>query len=144
MRDPELDELRAKVDCRTVLERDGWKLDAPESTTHAVKFRNGPAQIIIVTHEGRGWFDPINDQRGDVLALAQRLTGGNFGHARRALRPLAGIAPTLTPHLSRSVPGGTARRRKNVEPRASIAAGFAGMAVSIWRTWFARSYDRTR
>lgn len=97
MRDPELDELRAKVDCRTVLERDGWKLDAPESTTHAVKFRNGPAQIIIVTHEGRGWFDPINDQRGDVLALAQRLTGGNFGHARRALRPLAGIAPTLTP-----------------------------------------------
>ncbi len=97
MRDPELDELRAKVDCRTVLERAGWKLDLPESTKFAVKFRDGPSHIIIVTHEGRGWFDPINDQRGDVLALEQRLTGCNFGHARRALRSLAGIAPTLTP-----------------------------------------------
>jgi hypothetical protein len=97
MHDPELDELRSRVDCRTVLERAGWALDTRESTQHAVKFRNGPAQIVIVTHSGRGWFDPINDQRGDVLALAQRLWGGSLGHARKALRPLAGINPTLSP-----------------------------------------------
>ena len=97
MHDNELDELKARVDCRTVLERAGWTLDAPESTKHAAKYRNGPAQIVIVTHDGRGWFDPLNDQRGDVLALAQRVWGGNLGQARKALRPLAGISPTLAP-----------------------------------------------
>ncbi|UZO95008.1 Hypothetical protein RMHFA_03886b (plasmid) [Roseomonas mucosa] len=97
MRDQELDELRDRVDCRTVLERAGWTLDKEGSTQHAPKYRNGPSQIVIVTHEGRGWFDPLNDARGDVLALAQHVWGGNFGQARKALRPLAGIVPALNP-----------------------------------------------
>lgn len=97
MHDRELDELRDRVDCRTVLERAGWTLDMQGSTQHAPKYRNGPSQIVIVTHEGRGWFDPLNDARGDVLALAQHVWGGNFGQARKALRPLAGIAPALAP-----------------------------------------------
>jgi len=96
MHDRELDELRQAVDCRAVLERAGWKLDAAESTKHAAKFRSGAA-IVIVTHEGKGWFDPLNDGRGDVIALAQHLWGGSIGHARKALRPMAGISPTLTP-----------------------------------------------
>jgi len=96
MHDRELDELRQGVDCRAVLERAGWKLDAAESTKHAAKYRSGAA-IVIVTHEGKGWFDPLNDGRGDVIALAQHIWGGNIGHARKALRPMAGIAPTLTP-----------------------------------------------
>ena len=105
MHDNELDELKARVDCRTVLERGGWILDAPESTKHAAKYRNGAAQIVIVTHEGRGWFDPLNDQRGDVVALAQRVWGGNLGQARKALRPLAGITPALVPgERERSAP----------------------------------------
>lgn len=93
----ELDELRARVDCRTVLEAGGWELDAKESTRGAVKYRNGAGRIVIVTHEGKGWFDPLNDKRGDALALAQYVWGGNLGHARKALRPLAGIAPRLVP-----------------------------------------------
>ncbi|SCX35793.1 DUF3991 and TOPRIM domain-containing protein [Agrobacterium rosae] len=95
MPDDELDELRARVDCRTVLEKAGWELDAAESTAHAAKYRSGSTQIVIVTHKGKGWFDPLNDARGDVLALAQHLWGGNLGHARKALRPLAGISPEL-------------------------------------------------
>jgi hypothetical protein len=97
MHDQELDELRDRVDCRTVLERAGWTLDKEGSTQHAPKYRNGPSQIVIVTHDGRGWFDPLNDARGDVLALAQHVWGGNIGHARKSLRPLAGIAPALVP-----------------------------------------------
>lgn len=93
--DKELEDLRNFVDCRTVLEEAGWRLDKAESTAHAVKYRGGSAQIVIVTHKGKGWFDPLADARGDVIALAQHLWGGSLGHARKALRPLAGIAPEL-------------------------------------------------
>lgn len=97
MSDSELHELRERVDCRTVLERAGWTMDAQESTRRAVKYRNGPAQIVIVTHEGRGWFDPLGDGRGDVLDLAQHVWGGNLGQTRKTLRLLAGIPPNLLP-----------------------------------------------
>jgi hypothetical protein len=103
MHDKELDELRARVDCRTVLEHAGWAFDQAESTNNAAKFRNG-ANIVIVTHEGRGWFDPLNDARGDVIALAQHVWGGTIGHARKALRPIAGITPTLTPAFRQKAP----------------------------------------
>ena len=93
MRDDELTELRARVDCRAVLERAGWTLDERESTRGAAKYRQGAGRIVIVTHEGRGWFDPVNGGKGDVLALAQLVWGGTLGHARKSLRPLAGIAP---------------------------------------------------
>ena len=97
MPDAELQELRAQVDCRAVLEHAGRTLDGPESTRNAMKYRAGPAQIVIVTHDGRGWFDPLNNAKGDVIALAQHVWGGSLGHARKALRPLAGIAPILSP-----------------------------------------------
>ena len=93
----ELAELRQRVDCRIVLERGGWEMDAQESSRRAVKYRQGAGRIVIVTHEGRGWFDPLNDKRGDVIALAQHVWGGTLGHARKNLRPLAGIAPKLVP-----------------------------------------------
>ena len=97
MQDAELEQLRSRVDCRAVLEKGGWLLDAPESSKNAAKYRDGPARIVIVTHDGRGWFDPLNDCRGDVISLAQYLWGGNIGHARKALRPLAGVAPMMQP-----------------------------------------------
>ena len=100
----ELDELRNRVDCRTVLEAGGWELDAKESTRGAVKYRNGAARIVIVSHEGKGWYDPLNDRRGDVLALAQYVWGGNLGHARKALRPLAGIVPRMVPTCQGAAP----------------------------------------
>ena len=101
MRDEELTTLRERVDCRVVLERAGWELDARESTRRAVKYRQGAGRIVIVTHEGRGWFDPLDGGRGDVLALAQHVWGGNLGHARKHLRPLAGVPPKATPAQSR-------------------------------------------
>lgn len=91
----ELTELRQRVDCRTVLERAGWEMDGKESSRRAVKYRQGAGRIVIVTHEGKGWFDPLDDKRGDVIALAQHVWGGTLGHARKNLRPLAGIAPKL-------------------------------------------------
>ena len=97
MHDAELDELRTRVDCRAVLEKGGWQLDARESSRNATKYRDGPARIVIVTHDGKGWFDPLNDCRGDVIGLAQHIWGGNIGHARKALRPLAGIVPMMLP-----------------------------------------------
>ncbi len=104
--DAELIELRQRVDCRTVLENAGWKLDCNESTRRAAKYRRGIGEIIIVTHEGKGWFDPLTEGcRGDVIALAQRLSGCNLGHARKVLRPLAGIIPSLLP-----MPQGPARQ----------------------------------
>ena len=93
----ELAELRQRVDCRTVLERAGWRLDVRESTRSAAKYRQDSGRIVIVTHDGRGWFAPLDDRRGDVIALAQHVWGGTLGHARKALRPLAGITPTLLP-----------------------------------------------
>ena len=63
---------------------------------------------MIVTHEGRGWFDPLNDARGDVIALAQHVWGGNLGQARQALRRLAGIAPQLAPAPCTKVARGAA------------------------------------
>ena len=103
MHDSELDELRARVDCRAVLEQAGWQFDQAESTANAAKFRDG-SNIVIVTHDGRGWFDPLNDARGDVIALAQHLWGGTIGHARKALRPIAGITPALTASLRAHAP----------------------------------------
>lgn len=93
--DRELEDLRRLVDCRVVLEHAGWTWDKRQSSVNAAKYRAGPAQIVVVTHQGKGWFDPLADARGDVIALAQHLWGGTLGHARRALRPLAGMAPVM-------------------------------------------------
>lgn len=95
--DPDIEALREQVDCRSVLERAGWRMDRKESTRRAVKYRRGAGEIIIVTHEGRGWFDPLSPAKGDVFSLAQHLWGGSFSAARRMLRPLAGVVPAATP-----------------------------------------------
>lgn len=104
--DRELEDLRRLVDCRAVLESAGWTLDRAQSSQNAAKYRGGSAQIVIVTHQGKGWFDPLSDARGDVFALAQHLWGGSFGQARKALRPLAGTVPTMVPkeHLHANGP----------------------------------------
>ena len=50
-----IDELRGKVLCVSLLEKAGWKVDLKESTRKAVKYRRGEGQIVIVIHDGRGW-----------------------------------------------------------------------------------------
>jgi hypothetical protein len=92
----EVEELRAGVNCATVLERANppWLIDGQESSRRCLKYRRGAGEIVIVTHGGAGWWDPNSDAKGDVFDLVQHLEPSlNFGEVRKALRPLAGIRP---------------------------------------------------
>jgi hypothetical protein len=98
MRDQEIEELRDKVHCAVVLERTPppWQLDRKESTKLSLKYRRGKGEILIVSHGGRGWWDPTSDAKGDVFGLVQRLEPGvNFGHVRKRLREFAGLSPSF-------------------------------------------------
>jgi hypothetical protein len=98
MRDPEIEELRNKVHIAVVLERTPppWKLDRKESTKLSLKYRRGKGEILIVSHGGKGWWDPTSDAKGDVFGLVQRLEPGiNFGHVRKRLREFAGLSPSF-------------------------------------------------
>ena len=100
--DAELDELRAGVSCAVLLERHPppWQLDKGESTRRCLKYRRGEGEIILVTHEGRGWWDPGSTAKGDVFSLVQHLEPGlNLGQVRKVLRPLAGVSPSFPEHL---------------------------------------------
>jgi transposase len=41
-----------------------WKLDRKESTKLSLKYRRGKGEILIVSHGGRGWWDPTSDAKG--------------------------------------------------------------------------------
>ena len=102
MKDPqrEVEELRAGVNCATVLEKatPPWLVDRHESSRRCLKYRRGAGEIVIVTHGGAGWWDPNSDAKGDVFSLVQHLEPGlNFGEVRKVLRPLAGVRPDFTP-----------------------------------------------
>jgi hypothetical protein len=93
MEKKDIEELRAKVACAAVLEKDGWKIDLKESTRRALKYRRG-ADIIIVIHEGRGWFDPLSPAKGDVFDLAEHLGASGFPEACDHVATLVGFVPT--------------------------------------------------
>ncbi len=98
--DAEIEELRNKVHCAVVLERTPppWKLDRKESTKLSLKYRRGKGEILIVSHAGRGWWDPTSDAKGDVFGLVQRLEPTlSFGHVRKRLREFAGLSPRFPP-----------------------------------------------
>jgi Toprim-like/Protein of unknown function (DUF3991) len=95
--DAELQLFRTNVNCAAVLEGmvGGWKLDIRESTRRALKYRRGKGAILIVTHDGRGWWDPLSQAKGDIFDLVQYLDRGlNFGQVRQVLRRFVGVAPT--------------------------------------------------
>jgi hypothetical protein len=95
--DAELELFRAGVNCAAVLESmsKGWKLDTRQSTRRALKYRRGEGEILIINHDGRGWWDPLSQAKGDVFNLVQHLDPNlNFGHVRRVLRRMVGVAPT--------------------------------------------------
>ena len=79
----EIEELREKVGCAALLEKDGWKVDVKESTRRAIKYRRDN-NIIIVIHQGRGWFDPLSPAKGDVFSLAEHLGADGFVEAFRS------------------------------------------------------------
>lgn len=94
----ELDELRREVSCVLVLEKAGFRLDreaTAQRSARNLKFRRDN-EAIIVNHDGKGWWDPKGDGRGDVFKLVQHLDSSkNLGHVRRELRELIGKSPTL-------------------------------------------------
>ncbi|ARS66184.1 DUF3991 domain-containing protein [Sinorhizobium meliloti] len=90
MKREDLEALRAKVSCEAVLERAGYEIDLKESTRRAVKYRQG-GNIVIVTHAGRGWFDPLSDEKGDVFGLAMFLDNIPFPSAADAVASLVGF-----------------------------------------------------
>src|SRR6201988_3998104 len=98
MSDPAIEDLRDKVHCAVVLERNPppWKLDRKESTKLSLKYRRGKGEILIVSHGGKGWWDPTRDAKGEVFGLVQRLEPGvNFGFVRKRLREFAGLSPSF-------------------------------------------------
>ncbi|QTG17295.1 DUF3991 domain-containing protein (plasmid) [Agrobacterium tumefaciens] len=86
-----LEDLRDRVPCTVVLEQAGFAVDVKESTRRAVKYRRG-AEIIIVIHQGRGWFDPLSDAKGDVFGLVEHLDGVSFVESLNQVAALVGFA----------------------------------------------------
>jgi hypothetical protein len=97
--DEEVEQLKASVSCAALLERlpPVWSLDAAQSSRRSLKYRRGAGEILIVNHDGRGWWDPLSDRKGDIFSLVRHLDPAlNFSDARRLLRGFVGIAPTLS------------------------------------------------
>jgi len=97
-RDPEIEHLRDQVNCAVLLERavPPWRLDRRESTPNALKYRRGRSEILIISHKGKGWWDPQSEKKGDVFNLVQYLEPSlNFGSVRKFLRPFAGLSPSF-------------------------------------------------
>ena len=105
--DKDIEWLKANVSCAVLLERlpPGWRLDRTESSRASLKYRRGEGEIVIVNHDGRGWWDPLSDRKGDIFTLIQHIEPGlSFNEARRVLREFVGIAPTF-PEVRRVRPG---------------------------------------
>ena len=98
--DAELEQLRAGVSCAAVLEQlpPPWRLDKAESTRRCLKYRRGAGEVLIVNHDGRGWWDPMSSAKGDVFSLVRHLDPVlTFGQACDVLRAFVGLAPTYPP-----------------------------------------------
>ncbi len=124
MEKKDIEELREKVSCGALLESEGWTIDLKESTRRAVKYRRGAAEIIIVIHEGRGWFDPLSPKKGDVFDLAERLGARGFPDACDRVATLVGFVPiapiwTRTPKPSATAPVATRWARRTAPARSS-------------------------
>ena len=110
--DAELDLFRRTMNCAAILERlkGGWTLDAGESTKRALKYRRGAGEIIIVNHDGRGWWDATGSAKGDVFDLVQHLDPSlSFGQVRQVLRGLIGVAPSYPKAVRERAPAETGR-----------------------------------
>ncbi len=90
MEKADLEELRGKVLCSAVLEEAGFALDLKESTRKAMKYRRD-GEIIIVIHDGKGWFDPLGEGKGDVFNLVEHLQGVRFVEAMHEIAGLVGF-----------------------------------------------------
>ena len=94
----EVERLKASVSCAALLEHltPTWRLDRAESTRRSLKYRRGAGEIVIVTHGGRGWWDPLSEAKGDIFTLVRHFDPGlSFAEAQRVLRGFVGLAPVF-------------------------------------------------
>lgn len=89
----DVEELKERVLCAAVLEKAGFAIDVKESTRRAVKYRRRD-DIIIVIHEGKGWFDPLSEAKGDVYALVAHLDHVGFADCLDRVSELVSFVPT--------------------------------------------------
>jgi Protein of unknown function (DUF3991)/Toprim-like len=121
--DAELDLFRNGVNCAALLERlpPPWALDRNGSTRRALKYRRGAGEVLIVNHDGRGWWDTQSSAKGDIFDLVQFLDPSlNFGQVRQVLRPFVGIAPSFPEALRQKnslTPDRPVAERWRVRPR---------------------------
>ncbi len=121
--DAELDLFRNGVSCATLLERlaPPWRFDRKGSTRRALKYRRGEGEILIVNHDGRGWWDPQSQAKGDIFDLVQFLDPSlNFGQVRQVLRPFVSLVPAFPEGLrekKRVAPDRPLPERWNARPR---------------------------
>lgn len=88
------------------MEASGFAIDVKESTRRAVKYRRG-GEIVIVTHDGQGWFDPLSDGKGDVFSLVAHVDGGGFLEALDRVAGLIGFR-SVEPARAKETPTKTA------------------------------------
>ena len=121
--DAEREVFRNQVNCAALLERSSpaWLLDKRGSTRRALKYRRGAGEMVIVNHDGRGWWDPLSTAKGDVFDLVKHLDPGlNFSQVRLALRRFVGIALTYPEALRErkgKVDGRPVAKRWSCRPR---------------------------
>lgn len=120
----DVEELKGRVLCAAVLEKAGFAIDLKESTRRAVKFRRG-SDIVIVIHDGKGWFDPLSEAKGDVYALVAHLDHVGFTDCLDRVGELVSFVPTepvwTRPARSRDADIGIAerwRRRRKPWPES--------------------------
>ncbi|WP_045024696.1 DUF3991 domain-containing protein [Agrobacterium arsenijevicii] len=118
----QIERIKDGVSCGTVLEQAGFQVDLKESTRRAVKYRRG-GEIAIVTHEGRGWFDPLSDRKGDVFSLHAWLEPDDFAATVRAVGALAGVPASGTPWPARSRRAKSIAIPKRWESRPTLRQG---------------------
>ncbi len=135
MEKAELEELRGKVACGAVLETAGFAVDLKESTRRAVKYRRGD-EIIIVIHDGQGWFDPL---------LAYRAEGtSEWGTKRRhAGELLADALNSRIPQIFDTIRDGDSERRVlNVIDTEAAKEKLTKIKIAF-QTWVWSDPDRT-
>ncbi|KKB84656.1 hypothetical protein VW29_09650 [Devosia limi DSM 17137] len=101
----DIEALRGTVFCGALLERDGWRIDLKQSTRRAVKYRRAEGEIVIVIHNGKGWFDPLSDAKGDVFSLAEHLGAAGFVAALDLVAETVGFV-TAAPRWERPARAG--------------------------------------
>lgn len=122
----ELNELKEGVPCAAVLDDAGYAIDLKESTRRTLKYRRGD-EIVIVIHDGKGWFDPLSDAKGDVFSLMSHLNAVGFPEAKLL------VARLVDYQLRQSA----WKRRARPEPDLDVAARWS-VHRKPWpgsRTW---------